>query len=306
MPSGTAGFFVFDYSAMDTSYGQQAFSAIYECIKGSPGVCAFNDGDINPSVVSQLAQQGSRIEPSGPDSPLSRPGESSSFGAYFASMWTDRSTNFSTLHRHLTTAVSPGYLGCIILAGAHDYAEFEGFVRQRLYLPQSIALKDGNVIKGTAKYGIGIKRADAELLQSSSRGDAAAAKRALASGADPDCIDYYDRVSTPLIHAVTSGHTEIVDVLLSGGANPDVDNGSNSALMLAARYGHAAIVQRLLAAGADPALKVSGGTALEWAELEGHREIGQMLRAALSHGRAEGSRRGIPNEGARKWWQFWK
>ncbi|XP_069102299.1 uncharacterized protein [Argopecten irradians] len=86
----------------------------------------------------------------------------------------------------------------------------------------------------------------------------------LSHGADPN---------SALASAARGGHIDIVQMLLSHGADPKKDD----ALYKAAFYGHREIVELLLSHGADP----NSGDALYEAALNGHREIVELL---LSHG----------------------
>jgi ankyrin repeat protein len=67
-----------------------------------------------------------------------------------------------------------------------------------------------------------------ELLQAIALGDATHLKDLLEKGANPNQIIFlFDKKSgefhstTPLIHAITSGNTDIVEILLANGANAD-------------------------------------------------------------------------------------
>jgi hypothetical protein len=90
---------------------------------------------------------------------------------------------------------------------------------------------------------------------------------------------------TPLIGAATAGHSDIVEVLLAWGADPDVAAGNRFvALHAAAARNDRAMVDLLLAAGADPAPALDPGTPLpaETARRLGHTELADHLdRAAF-------------------------
>jgi hypothetical protein len=279
----TTGFLVFDYSAMDSYYGKQAFDAIYAALRSSSGVCAFYDGDIfNCEIVREIAKQANLVTPSSPKSPLANLNGSFDFGAYFAAMWTDTYPNFKKVHDVLLSL--PGYLGYMTLRGKHQFQDAVHLFFSQLHLPPSIALKDGSIIKGTSKYGIGLRSADADLLRSAQFGEVEAARKAVADGADVNCIDPADRVATPIFHAACNGHVEIVKLLLQKGADPNARNiGSNTALMLAARRGHVEVVNALIAGGVDVnARDRSGGTALENARE--HPDVQRILRQAGAKG----------------------
>jgi ankyrin repeat protein len=85
-----------------------------------------------------------------------------------------------------------------------------------------------------------------------------------------------------LILAAASGHTEVVDVLLSHGANPNAATETGSALMSAIEAQDEASVRLLLAAGADPNLQPSENlqSPLSRAEQLGGQEIARLVREA--------------------------
>lgn len=283
MQSGndTSGFFVFDYNAMDTYYGKQAFDAIYAAMCSSAGTCAFHDGDIfNIETVREIANQSSVVVPSTAASPLSNLRGPLEFGPYFVAMWTDTPHNFAMLHDSLVAESLPGYLGYMTLPGSHEYERVSQLFTRQLSLPASIAMRDGSIIKGTSKYGIGFRSADAALIHAAEMGELEAARKAIADGADVNCIDPKDRIATPIVHASNHGYLDIVKLLLQNGADPNARNlGSNTALMLAARFGHIEVVRALIASGADVnAQDTSGGTALDNADE--HPDIQRVLREA--------------------------
>jgi uncharacterized protein len=180
-----------------------------------------------------------------------------------------------------------GYLGYFTLHGKLEFAHFAELLVRRLHLPASITLKDGSIIKGTSKYGIGFRSVDRALLGAAELGDVQAVRKTMAEGADVNCIDPNDRVATPIVHAAQHGHLEIVKLLLASRANPNARNiGSNTALMLAARFGHIDIVRALLAGGADVnAEDRDGGTALDNARE--HPHIQRLLKQAGGQSKAK-------------------
>jgi len=81
-------------------------------------------------------------------------------------------------------------------------------------------------------------------------GDAAAVRRALATGVDIDQRDGIGR--TPLMLAAARGNGEIVQLLLAAGADAAVrDNNGVTTVMLGADSGNLPMVQSLIAAGAN-------------------------------------------------------
>jgi len=84
--------------------------------------------------------------------------------------------------------------------------------------------------------------------------------------------------ATALHIAVLLGHEPVVEALLAKGANPNAFWGPRRApLHLAAMEGHLSIVKRLLESGADPFLVGDAYTALETAALAGQDEVVKLL-----------------------------
>lgn len=102
---------------------------------------------------------------------------------------------------------------------------------------------------------------DLALLRAASTGDLAAAKAALAAGANIEvalkerAMPFYPEGATPLLVAIRSDQREVAEHLLAAGANVEVhiDGGSGpeSPLRRAAAQGDAAMVRRLLELGAS-------------------------------------------------------
>lgn len=84
---------------------------------------------------------------------------------------------------------------------------------------------------------------------------------------------------TPLTAAVEGKSNEVVSLLLSEGANPNLrDDNGHLPLTLASRDGSSEIVSLLLAAGANVAKKDEFGLPpLHWAAREGHLGIVELL-----------------------------
>ena len=105
-------------------------------------------------------------------------------------------------------------------------------------------------------------------------GHAAIAERLVKAGADIN--DNEDgRGNTALIFAARNGFMDVVDCLLSLGANIEAkDSDERTALMTACHYGSIDVVDRLLAAGANPhVIDKDGNTALILAAGGGHLPI---------------------------------
>ena len=85
--------------------------------------------------------------------------------------------------------------------------------------------------------------------------------------------------SFSLTNAVTSGDESTVSALLANGADVnETTNGGQTALILAVIFGHTNIVQMLMNAGADPQLRDNLGlNATEWAQRRGLNEAAAIL-----------------------------
>jgi ankyrin repeat protein len=151
-----------------------------------------------------------------------------------------------------------------------------------------------------------------ELMKEAQRGDVAAMKQLIASGADVNERNRYgwtalmhaarsghadaaralldagsnveirdESGATPLIRAATKGHADVVALLLERGAAPNtVDSNGWSALMWAVNREHADVVRALIAGGADVNLRADGRTAMQVAKMQGSNEILQLLQNA--------------------------
>ena len=88
--------------------------------------------------------------------------------------------------------------------------------------------------------------------------------------------------TTPLSMAATVGRADIAEILLNGGADPNLlGNNRDAPLLIATRARNAAFVEALLRHNADlEETDVTGRTALDLAEENHYREIVSILRAA--------------------------
>jgi len=121
-------------------------------------------------------------------------------------------------------------------------------------------------------------------------GDIEAVKGFLAAGMDVNAIDE-NRGMTALVYAVDKGHKEIVEILISEGADVNVmvsnDEGVDgfTPLLFAVDKGHKEIVEILISDGADVNVMVSndegvdGFTSLFFAARSGHTEVAELLIA---------------------------
>ena len=116
------------------------------------------------------------------------------------------------------------------------------------------------------------------LVEAADKGDLAAVRRLLASGSAVDDKDA--KGQPPLVAAAYSGHSEVVELLLKSGADPNLSEDSEgfTPLMSAATNGHHGAVKLLLDAGARVDETDSGGyTALLYAVGKGHQEVARIL-----------------------------
>ncbi len=122
--------------------------------------------------------------------------------------------------------------------------------------------------------------ANRELLAAAELGDAEAARRALAGGADVNARDRRQR--TALIITGETGHIAVTRVLIAARAEVNaLDDRRYDALTQAAARGDHALVELLLGVGADVRLTTSpyDGTALIAAAHHGHVEVIALLLA---------------------------
>ena len=142
---------------------------------------------------------------------------------------------------------------------------------------------------------------DVQNLNMKYRGESCASKvlRELVLGFKKDIATYFaerskaeDTVSsnkwistmprTTLLEAATYGMVEVVQCLISRGADANKDCHGDTPLYRASYSGHLAVVRLLLAAGASPNLSHNNGWApLYWASFSGHVDV---VRALLDAG----------------------
>lgn len=95
-------------------------------------------------------------------------------------------------------------------------------------------------------------------------------------------VNRAEREWTALHYATFAGHADLVERLLTAGAdiNARSTNGS-TVVMMAAREGHVDIAKRLIEAGANPALKNDfDDDAVAWAMRQGHYAIAKTFTSA--------------------------
>lgn len=100
----------------------------------------------------------------------------------------------------------------------------------------------------------------------------------LSKGANPNLRNQYGR--TALMFPVNYGYLEIAKLLIDKGADPNaVDENGRGMVIVATEKNHPGVLKLLLTAGAKADVKNSEGkTALQIAETRGHSEIVQILK----------------------------
>ena len=107
---------------------------------------------------------------------------------------------------------------------------------------------DLRLVEALAQRGADLN--DGSLLRAAEGGYVDMVQFLLRSGADVDVPTKAG--TTPLVYAAWKGHASIVDLLISAGANENVEPKTGSPLAHAVERGHINIVDRLLRCGADP------------------------------------------------------
>jgi ankyrin repeat protein len=127
-------------------------------------------------------------------------------------------------------------------------------------------------------------RLDASLLAASARGYITIVRDLLAQGARPDVFRFrhYSDEYTALHLASKLGHTEILRLLIEGGASVDynVKPSHKTALYEASGSGHVDVVKVLLTHEADPDIHSDGRSPLRAAVSQGHTAVAQALISA--------------------------
>ena len=83
---------------------------------------------------------------------------------------------------------------------------------------------------------------------------------------------------TPLMLAASYGHPEVVEVLVDGGAQLDLQDCGGTALWWAAYGNQPAVVRFLVGRGADQTIRGDGRTPREVAVYHGHTECAALMR----------------------------
>ncbi|XP_063866467.1 ankyrin repeat domain-containing protein 35-like isoform X4 [Scylla paramamosain] len=141
-----------------------------------------------------------------------------------------------------------------------------------------------------------MSRVQQSLIRCVERGDGAGVEAAIQAGASVDRVERGGWAA--LHHAVASGNSEMVHLLLAYSANPDIRSMAQgeegaTALHLAACTGNTAVLKLLLDSGADTeAVDQRGKTAVHWAALQGRMESLKILQESNCNLMAQVSGRG--------------
>ncbi len=110
-------------------------------------------------------------------------------------------------------------------------------------------------------------------------GRGASLRKLVESGADVLATDTMHR--TALHEVAFDGDTEMVNILVLLGADPNSSDGQVTPLHCAARLGRIEIVKALIESGADPSIKGESRTSLQEAEENDNHEVVAYLRSQL-------------------------
>ncbi len=120
-------------------------------------------------------------------------------------------------------------------------------------------------------------KGESPLMLASLRGHLDLVRKLITRGADVNKTGW-----APLHYAATSGHVEIMELLLENHAYIDAESPNGTTpLMMAALYGTPASVKLLLDSGADAALRNQlGMTAIDFANKANRRDSAELIAAA--------------------------
>lgn len=142
------------------------------------------------------------------------------------------------------------------------------------------SLKAAEVLLDWPKTHLEARTAEDEspLMMAALRGHTALARKLIDKGADVNKPGW-----APLHYAATSGHLEIMNLLLEHHAFIDAESPNGTTpLMMAAHYGTPAAVKLLLEAGADTAMKNQLGlSAVDFANRGNRKDSAELIAAHI-------------------------
>jgi len=159
-------------------------------------------------------------------------------------------------------------------------------------LQEAAAIGDIKTLKSFIEKGVNLDSCEDSLrdtaLQRAARaGRTDSVELLLTGGADPNIKDLFE--NTTLNYAVKAGLKDIAELLLDYGAEVNVkDDKGNTPLFYAVRGGHKEVVELLIASGVDVNAKDNrGNTPLDLAKRRGRIEIVEILTKAAEEQKAE-------------------
>ncbi|CAM4461516.1 Zn-dependent protease with chaperone function [Paenibacillus endophyticus] len=142
---------------------------------------------------------------------------------------------------------------------------------------------DADLVRQLLSSGVNPDAADAEgwtaLMWAAQLNDTASGSAIIDAGADLNLFEHtYEE--TALTIAIYNGSVDVVELLLEGNANPDLQDSTGwTPLMTAATEGDMESTKLLLQAGADPLIvDETGYTAADYAMDSGFEEIARLLQ----------------------------
>jgi ankyrin repeat protein len=126
---------------------------------------------------------------------------------------------------------------------------------------------------------------ESPLMMAALRGQTEVVRKLIARDADVNKTGW-----TPLHYAATSGHLEIIELLLENHAYIDAESPNGTTpLMMAAQYGSPAAVKLLLEAGADASLKNQRGLgAIDFAYQGSRKDSAELIAGFVRSGQQKG------------------
>jgi ankyrin repeat protein len=173
----------------------------------------------------------------------------------------------------------PALVGYLMRQGFDPNTIDPNGVQSLYYALREGSLKSAELLLASPKTKVDERTPADEtpLMMASLRGQTEIARKLIARGADVNKTGW-----TPLHYAATSGHVDIIKLLLDESAYIDAESPNGTTpLMMAAHYGTREAARFLLQAGADPAVKNQLGlAAADFAKGAGREDLAKELAAA--------------------------